>query len=262
MGGLPIDESEIIVNADKNFYDVLDVKNFDYPVATLKMSSIGLIKNLTTGEIQAIKEREFSGMSMFVVKNGNLPIFDFSNYILTSETELSQRFLRASHWVRNGKNESNIQLKILFYWFALEALLKESDSDNIGGIIRWSLGFPNGRLRSELSSRLLQQLESHNKYRYWGKRIEESLDKIRIFRNNSVHHGFRIKDFSNNDLKLYENIMIYSVSRCSALVKRALLNNIDSLSELKEYLPYLFEMNSNVVNDVHHNIIYSLQNSL
>ncbi len=44
----------------------------------------------------------------------------------------------------------------------------------------------------------------------------------------------------------------------SGAVQLALHNQVSTVAEFKDYMPYLFELNENLVNDVHGNIIFSL----
>ncbi len=55
--------------------------------------------------------------------------------------------------------------------------------------------------------------------------------------------------------------MIFGTSRSLSAVRFALLNNIRTLPEFKEYMPYIFEQIA-TTNDIHGNIIYSLEQAL
>lgn len=244
--------------ADDRFAEILDLKSIEVPISNFALSSIGLIKELETGELHDIKNNYHQPSMSFFVHQGDIQKVDVTHYVLSQNSELSERYLRSLHWFRNSKHENNQQLKILFNWFAVEALLKESETDNVGGSIRWFLGFPNGRASKSVSNELLEKLESNLRYSFWKKKLTDIIDKIRIFRNDSAHHGFRTIDFTNQELELYNQVMTYGVTRCQAAVQSALLSRISTVSEFKEYMPYIFEQNDNLVNDVHGNIIFSL----
>lgn len=244
--------------ADNVFSEILDLKSVEFAISTLKVSGIGLVKNLESGRIDPIKKHGFEPSISFVVHQGDVQRMDAVNFILSLNTELSNRYRRSLHWVRNSKHEKNRQLKTLFYWFAIEALIKESETDNIGGSVRWFLGFPNGKYRSYVSESLREKLSNHPNYEYWNKQIINIVDKIRIFRNDSVHSGFRSLDFTKYELDLYSQVMVFSVSRCQAAVQTALINGISSVAEFKEYIPVIFEENRNIINDTHGNILFSL----
>jgi hypothetical protein len=244
--------------SDAIFSEVLDLKSIDFAISNFKTSDIGFVKNLDTGGIHPIIKSDLDPSMSFMVHPGNIQRVDIVNCILSLNSELSKRYQRSLHWARNSKHEKNIQLKILFYWFAIEALIKEYETDNIGGIVRWFLGFPNGRDRNAISALLLKNLASHPNYEYWDKRIIEVVDRIRQFRNDSVHSGFRSIDFTKEELELYKQVMVYSASRCQAAVRTALINGISTISEFKEYVAIIFEENGNIINDVHNNILFTL----
>jgi len=244
--------------SDNVFCQILDLTSVNFAISDLRTSNIGYIKNLENGEIQPLKQQKSEPSISFMVHHGDIQIKDFSNYIISLRNELSERYQRSLHWIRNSKHEKNTQLKTLFNWFAIEALLKESESDNIEGIVRWFLGFPNGRLKNDVSPLIISALSAHPKYSYWNRRIINIVDQIRIFRNYSVHSGFRQVDFTKKELDLYSQVMIYSSSRCLHAVQTALINGISTVSEFKEYIALIFENNNNIINDVHGNIIYVL----
>lgn len=245
--------------SDNKFSEVLDLKSVEFSISNLKASNIGYIKNLNNGNIKPLEKLGFEPSISFVVHQGNIQRFDLANYILSQNTELSCRYLRSLHWARNAKHEKNKQLKIIFYWFAIEALLKESENDNISGVLRWFLGFPNGKKRNEVSNSILNSLSAHARYEYWSKEIVTIVDQIRIFRNDSVHSGFRSVDFTKYELELYTQIMTFGTSRCQGAVQFALTNKITTVSDFKEYIGLIFESKANLVNDIHGNIIFSLE---
>ncbi len=252
------DPLEAVDIADNKFSEILDLKSNEFSISNFKTSGIGFVKNLESGKIQPLNKREHEFSMSFVVQQGSVQCFDLVNYILSLNNELSSRYLRSLHWARNSKHENNRQLKILFYWFSIEALIKESENDNISGVIRWFLGFPNGRKRNDVSTLVLGNLSQNPRYDYWNKELITIVDKIRIFRNDSVHSGFRSVDFTKHDLDLYNQVMIFSASRCQTAVQTALVNRISTVSEFKEYMGIIFEDNMNLINDVHRNIIFSL----
>lgn len=252
-------ETEAADVADRIFSEVLDVKSVEIFISNFQISDIGYIKNLDNGGLTPICRRGYEPSMSFMVNQGDIQCFDNANYVLALNNELSNRYLRSLHWVRNGKHEKNPQLKILFYWFAIEALVKESENDNIGWVIRLFLGFPNRRYGLDVSTSLLQSLASHPRYDFWKRNLPNIVEKIRIFRNDSVHSGFRSVDFTKYDLELYNQIMIFSALRCQSAARVALINKIDTASEFKEYVGVIFDKNICAVNDIHGNIIHSLE---
>jgi len=249
-----------IIEAESKFIQVLDLKSVEIPLSNFSFSPIGFIKNLDTGDIEPIHKQDIEPCLSFMVHDGEIQKFDNVNYVLSINTDLSNRYLRSLHWLRHSKHEKNSQLRILFNWFAMEALLKESEKDNIGYIIRWFLGFPNGKATLDVSNKTRLSLESNLSYKRWKNKLVDIMEKIRIFRNDSVHSGFRTVDFSNEELDLYLQIMILGTARCQSAVAIALVNKISTVAEFKDYIPIIFEQNNNLINDVHNNVIYSLDN--
>lgn len=252
--------TEAVRQADSKFLEVLDFKSTEFAVSNIQTSKIGLIKNLISGEIDPIEKTEFEQSISFIVRQGSTQYFDSTNYILTIKNDLSERYKRSLHWARNSKNEINPQLKIIFSWFALEALLKADDNDNsVESYIRLFMGFPNGVQLSLMSPTTKALLEKHERYKYWQKKLFEIVIEIRNFRNDSVHSGFRSMDFTKERLDQFKIVMTFAVGRCQAGVMRGLLSGINSLHEFKEYAVPILEQNTNLVNDTHNNIIYSLE---
>mgnify|MGYP000846121332 FL=1 len=252
---------EALSIAADRFSTILDLSASKFHISNVDVSEIGFAKNLASGELHPVKRWGFNPSTSFVMSHGNIQRMDDINYILGLDCELSQRYLRALHWARHGRHENNSQLKILFNWFTLEALLKEGESDNISSNICFLMGFPNNKKRLEISEPFLASISDHPRYDFWKKKLIEDVDKIRIFRNNSAHSGFRIVDFSKPVLALYSQIMIYGTSRSLGAVRFALLNNVKTLVEFKENIANIFE-NTARANDIHGNIIYSLDQVL
>ncbi|MEE9338249.1 MAG: hypothetical protein V3U87_09230 [Methylococcaceae bacterium] len=249
---------EAVNLAEDRFSEILDLKSIEATTSNYSLSPVGLTKNLETGEVIPIQHGGYEPSMAFMMHRGDTQRFDPTNYILSLDTDLSKRYLRSLHWSRNSRYEKNAQIQILFDWFSVEALLKESETDNIGGLMRWFLGFPNGKLELEVSSYIKSSLNSHPKYIIWKKKLPDILDRIRKFRNDSVHSGFRGVDFTRKELELYGQITRFGTSRCQGAVQLALINGVQTVPEFKEYIALIFEENKNLINDVHGNIIFSL----
>ncbi|PMY82843.1 hypothetical protein C1X72_02010 [Pseudomonas sp. FW306-2-2C-D06B] len=255
--------SEAIHVADTRFLEVLDFKSKEYSISAIKTSRIGLVKDLSTGELTPIVRAGFQPSLSFVMHTGSIQCVDTTVYLLSLKNELCDRYKRSLHWSRNSKNEINPQLKVIFLWFALEALLKEDEGDNcVESYIRLFLGFPNGQQQWIIAFSIKAKLEGHPRYQYWKKQLINEVKEIRDFRNDSVHSGFRSMDFTKEKLELFNTIMIHAVGRCQAGVMRGLLNGVESLVEFKEYAVPLFESNENLINDIHNNVIYSLDHPM
>ena len=247
--------------ATDRFSTILDLIMTKFPTSKVELSEIGFIKNLESGETIPIKKWEFTPSLLFVVNQGNIQQFDPINFIFSQKTELSERFLKSLYWARHSRHENNRQLKVLFSWFSLEALLKENIDDYIGATVCFCLGFPGKRRAQNIDQEFMRRIESHPKYFFWLNKLTIEVNNIRDFRNDSVHDGFRIVDCSKDTLALYEQIMMYGTSRCQQAVQHALLNGIHTVVEFKDYLPFIFEEFVRV-HDVHGNIIHSFDSAL
>lgn len=247
--------------ADEKFVSTLDLISAELPLSKLQLSECGYVKNLTNGELSPIKDLNFSPGTVYTIQQHKFPKMEFNQWLINEKSDLSLRYRRSLHWSRNGKWEKNLQIRIIFNWFAVEALLKESEHDNVGPLIRWFLGYPNGTQAQFVSNKTMDQLNSNPLYEIWKRKIIKSIEQIREFRNDSVHSGFRNVDFSVSEIKLFNQIMIFGCSRCQGAVYAALINKIETVSEFKEYISIIFENNNNLVNDVHGNILYSLANN-
>ena len=246
--------------ADEKFVKALDIISSAVPVSSIRLANCGYTKDLASGFVKPIADATFTPSLSFMVSKGKLRPIEFIQWVAVQDSELAVRYKRSLHWARNAKWERNLQLKILFGWFAVEALFKETPEDNVGSLIRWFLGYPNGPSAIHVSSSIIVKLKSNPLYDRWKNRIRDAVEDIRIFRNNSVHSGFRNIDFSMPEIKLYSQIMVLGCSRSQNAVLLALRSGIETVPEFKKYVGLLFEENQNLVNDVHGTILYLLQN--
>lgn len=245
--------------ADQKFEAVLDLKSNQFPISRLALSECGFVKNLSDGVISPMLQG-FDYGNMFVRRQFLVQMFDDDHLLLARSGELVERYKRSLHWTRNAKNEKNQQLKILFYWFSVEALLKEDENDQIGNWIRLFLGFPNSTAAQYVSISTISRLERHSEYLKWKRKLPILMDEIREFRNSSVHFGFRSIDAPAETLKLYEKITTLGAYRCQGAVKHGIFNNLKTISEFKDLSGIIFEQTCDVEKDIHGNIIFSLQN--
>lgn len=245
--------------ADGKFEEILDLKSREFVNSRLETTPCGYIKDLESGVLQPIKDDTLSPSDAFLRRIHSFQQIDITQLFLMWDGELVERYKKSLHWSRNASKESNIQIKIMFMWFALEALLKESENDKIAPYVRWFLGFPNGHGAQFVSKIKIESLESHDCYEKWKRKLTDSLEKIREFRNDSVHSGFRRYDFSEEELALYEKIMIFGTSRCQNAVFTGLINGLRTVSDFKEYVGLIFDSYTNIENDIHGNILFSLE---
>ncbi len=254
-----IKDAELL--ADERFVKALDIISAELPISNISLTNCGYIKNLSTGEYTSLEYKKVVPSTAFMLRKGAHQIYEFSQWLAVQDSELAIRYRRSLHWSRNAKWEKNLQIRILFSWFAVEALFKESETDNVEPLIRWFLGYPNGDLARHVDSSTIAKLRSNPLYDKWKQKILKSLDEMRIFRNNSVHSGFRNVDYSVTEVKFYNQLISYGCSRCQGAVVTALGDGVKTVKEFKENIYYFFETNRNLINDIHGTILYSLEHN-
>lgn len=188
----------------------------------------------------------------------NFPQCEWAQYIIRSTTDLGKVLLRSYHWSRKAAWEANRQLRILFRWFAMEAIWMVKTDDNIEPRVRWALGFPNGAGAQFLSSKFQARLQAYPNYRSLSQLVHDRLEGVRGFRNNTVHSGFRQQDISREDLSKFDLITALSCGRVQKLVQAGIRYGLETPQDLLEYLPLLIESDPGYVNDVHGTVFYSL----
>lgn len=245
--------------ADQKFVETLDLLSTEFPCSRLSFSDCGYFKNLDTGDIDPIESPKLVPSTSYLINRNLHQEIDFKQWLATQNSDLATRFKKSLYWARKARWEKNLQISILFYWFSIEALFKESESDNVAPFIRWFLGFPNGPEAKNIAPLLIKELKSNPHYQTWANRLTIILEEVRTFRNESAHNGFRITDISLLKLKQYAQIMTLSCSRAQNGVRRGLSLGIRNLSDLKSRISQVFESNEQLVNDVHNNIVFSLQ---
>jgi hypothetical protein len=124
------------------------------------------------------------------------------------------------------------------------------------------LGFPGSTYSKGISRDLLSQLSENESWIKWKKLLRDIVEKIRIFRNDSVHSGFRSVDYTSDELVLYNKIMTYAASRCQGAVRDALTQKITTVPEFKSCAGNIFENRGNVVTDIIGNIVFTLDNNV
>lgn len=253
-----IDEADLL--SDERFVGVLDLLSSEYALSRIAVAQCGYIKNLDDGQVHPITTKQFGASTIFIRRQGSTLQESFGQSILRMSGDLVDRYKRSIHWSRNAKWEKNIHAKVLYCWFSVEALFKEDASDDVTGLLMLFLGFPGGTYSKNISRDLLKVLSSNAAYFKWKKEIRDVVDDIRVFRNNSVHSGFRSIDCTPDKLRLYGRLMTLASSRCQGAVAFALTNRIDTVSEFKECAGLVFENRAGVENDIIGNIVHILDN--
>ncbi|WP_368937690.1 hypothetical protein [Morganella morganii] len=247
------------------FIPVLDMKARELSLANINISGIGLIRNLHTGEVKPFCDKENITSGIFRRSFSDIQRYDGINYILSkvkspvNEDTLASRYVRALHWAHNSRDEKNKQIKILFGYFCLEALFKENENDNISGMVRCFIGFPGGKQYKLVDENIISQLKENQDYLNLEKIIPILLDEVRIFRNNTVHSGFRLIDLDNKKLNNLNQLVMLAIARCLSAVEYAIVSeNVETLKDFKDKSAYIFDKTIRI-GDVISTIVNSLK---
>ena len=248
--------------SNKLFQDATDCIAYDFSIAQIKLSRSGCIKNLDSDEVEPIIDFSEINTTIFANESFPFPRFTDGQIIHSYKSELGERYRRAIHWHHNALIESQSHIKILFFWFSFEALFKQDENDKMNPFILSALGYPSGKSSQLIPASKLATLSAHASYFYWKRTLSSQIEKIRTFRNDSVHKGFRQSDFSSKDLNLYKTLMSLAATRSQNQVNVALKNGISSVSEFKEYSGLLISENKNYINDIHNTVFLMLNDAM
>jgi hypothetical protein len=258
-----VNEEEAIGISEQIFEETLDCFDvLSYGLSKNKLMNIGYVINLSSSQISPLKPKNniLSGFSGIIVRE-KYPQIDIGQYLLNNRgTDISKSLIRAGYWDRMSKNEVNKQLKFLFKWFAIESLCRINQDEDIMAKLLISLGFISKKYGLIINKLTIQKLLKHPRYKTWRKWIQKYLEKMRKYRNNSVHNAFRLHELTKKDIAIYNTISTWIYGRLRNYISEAINNRIDNLNEFWEYMPVLLENNNNLVNDLHNNIICMLEN--
>lgn len=261
--------------AIEKFEQTLDILNISMNhISKYSLENFGCIRNMETNMVEPITPKMQSKLFQipinpvpgYITRDYPYSCLDKAEILLnqfSNSNELYQRLERAAYWLRKARNEKNIQLRILFRWFSMEAAWKIDDSDNIIPKIMISLGFPigqNSRILQNLDPKIYTDLTSHSDYKIWKKRVETRLDKIRILRNDSVHSGFRPWDIPRNQLLKLDHLSVLGSSRLINLMVKALMDDYTNLQDANDDLLIIWATKEYIIEDNHGTIIFSLNN--
>lgn len=237
------------VDAEEVFEEALDIlQMLDTAVYNFRIYQAGYCRNLISGQIEyrrKLKQEPLQQTSLRM-PTSEYGSVDFSQMVATKKTPLIKQFLRHAHWMRKTKNETNIQMRILFRWFSIEAIWKESESVDVVPMILWCLGFPTRDGLNEISLMLRMQLFAIPDYGTSKADYQEQYDKIRDFRNNSVHNGFRWQDISKSNLHDFDHLTFVACAHVRRFVTEGIRNSFATIDELKANMPKLFDIPNRV----------------
>ena len=247
------------------FEEALDVMRLDsLGVASFALLQSGVIRDLSCGQLFPIINEKYipSPTNMYRVQGYRYPEISHKEYILANKNsiELCERFLKSLHWSRHAGWEKNLQMRILFNWFSIEALLKRDEGDNIAPKAMLAMGFPIGQKKNDVDIDFLKKLENHPNYENWKKILTNDMEKIREYRNNSVHSGFRPWDLSDFELRKFSFLTEMAQVSCQKLAQYAISSDCKTEIDLYTEAPKLLSKIDNLINFVHGTLIYSLDN--
>ena len=188
------DQEEAYLQTQDLFEEALDILAMEEcGISSVSLMKSGFVRDLISGHVIPRELKNFSPTTLFQTIRDRYPRISFKEYLLFNrEIEICNRFLRSLHWSRRASGEENLQIKILFNWFSIEALLKLNKKDAIVPKAMLSMGFPVGQAKNKVDVALLGKLESHPDYKAFKKLILKNMEEIEEFRNNSVHCGFSL----------------------------------------------------------------------
>lgn len=156
-------------------------------------------------------------------------------------SELGVQLRRSVHWWRRSRSVLDGQLRLLWRWFAIEALCKvRVEETDITPRIRWFLGFPTGPALTTVPRRLIAEWEAQADYDTWRRKVVRWLVEIRDFRNESVHNGFRFADIDVGRLRLYNRVADTVCVNLHQATHRALAIGARSRQDLADYVDCVF----------------------
>lgn len=192
--------------ARERFAEALDVLDIVTMLRKYALLEPGYIRHLDTGRMEPLHPlhsrlpRYFQNPILQIDITRFSPM-DLGQIVLAKQApgradiDLADRLLRSAYWSRRARTEDNPQLRVLFRWFAIEAIwmIEPSQScsvsnDDVITPIMWAFGFPRGQgsnLITRKASRLRREIEDHD---VWKKACSTRLAAIREFRNRSVHN--------------------------------------------------------------------------
>jgi len=252
------DEIEADEIAEVKFEEVLDAMDANmHGMSRMPIKSTGFIKELPHGKIGArLPGYVEQNHTSYFRNNYLIEQLDYTQALLNcDDNELKLAIQRSYHWQKKSREESNLQLKCLFKWFAAETLAKIND-ENICPKLMRVFGFPIGNIGQFVTLDFINQLKSHENYEVVRRRAEGLLDEMREYRNEIVHSGFREWDISRSVLMQIEEYLSWIIPRLQKNAVNALLQNISSVTEFWEYFPLLFGEDDSALNDFHGNVLY------
>jgi hypothetical protein len=236
-------ELEADIQAEEVFEECLDVLESMYAASKMALLPIGAYRVISNDRVtHRVPASTALPTTAAKIAYENFPQCEWSQYLISLNSDLGKRLLRSYHWSRKAKWEANSQLRILFRWFAMEAIWMINADENIIPRVRWALGFPNGAGAQRLSPDFQKALRGHPSYDSSRRIVQDRLEEVRVFRNSTVHNGFRHQDISRDDLFKLDRITALACGRVQKCAQGGILHGLTMAKELLDDLPKLTEM--------------------
>jgi hypothetical protein len=244
---------DVASKAEPAMIEALDILGADLRLCPLRLCRSGFIRNADSLEVLPLEQEpeDCSAFgAVFWLRRGMFPPAGRGQRLLLRPSDLAKRLIRSYHWSRLGDVEATAQLRLLFHWFAIEAIWKVGrGNDDIIPRVMWSLGFPTGRGLLLVPPWLRQALVGVPNYRAWRKCVYALLQAARRFRDDTVHSGFRSQDIAPDRLLQVGQVVELACPRTQENARVGIDCGLVSPDELVEYLPLLFVQAPRVVGD-------------
>lgn len=250
---------DIDARAAKHLEEALDVKSTNIQVLSrVTMLDVGAYRDLETGTVSPRRPRLQPNLTTFRIERGAYPAMSAGQYLLLNQQfELCRRLVRSLHWSRRAHLEDSPQTRVLFRWFAMEAVLAVEKNDDIVPHVKWAKGFPTNRVEEALPSSFLARLQSPARYRHWRDVVADLVKRVSKLRNDSVHKGTRFQDVSHDDLRKYDRLVVSACFRVQHLAHLALEHGvrtarglIDCRAELTQLDPHYITAAHNLIDEL------------
>ena len=242
--------------------DILDQEGFG--MAKFSLLEAGFYREFEGTAVVPLIPPEAKGLPpnvVFHVTPEETPVLGFTEFVANHPGgELRSRFLRSAHWSRRSRWEPDLQLRVLFRWFAIEAACKVDKEFEVAPVVAAALGFPMKTIWNSLQGSTRDGLLAHPRYSSWRSQVHNRLRDLERWRNDSVHSGFRPWDISAGDLRAFDMLSNLGSARVQSLVREALVAAVSSAGDFALLVPTLIDLEAGqYVNDVHGTVIYSLE---
>ena len=243
--------------AEQKIVEALDIYN---PFRNIKLYETGYLKTLDDKFFYVRKKREISNLGvMFKNIFTWIPLCEFHDFIfLLPNSELKECYLRFKHWENKSWQETDYQLKLIYLWFGLEAIIKLHD-ESIVDMLQKGLGFLIGNLGRNLTEEERNNIinQDKEKYKIARNNSKKIFERIREERVKIVHEAHKKWEYNGNSKYDYE-ILMMSSSRLDNYVKEALKKNIETKKDFLDEFTKLYKENKNLLEELYGTVIHFL----